>query len=402
MSLSESVILSHLKPSLSVKLVADSSSYPFELSHGLNVKKLKPPPDPKYVYLPDVYFDELTMTRDSYVALHPASPSSSSPPLSRLTLTLSLDPSLSPGRSRLMKHMTAVLRAPPLSTSFSDDDVDELRHLIADTSPPLLGATVVASTLHLLFEFLAAKNDVSFWSNNASLTGLSVRHLFLDVFCQLVVLLFLIEEGSSLLVTVPAAAGVCIAAWKCRRASGLRVVWGGGGGGFLPCLVATRMAGGGTDKIEEESLSLDATATRYMSFLLVPLVFFFSLHQLLLVPQSSWYGWLLGSLTSCVYALGFLLMTPQLFLNHKLKTVAHLPWRVLCFRFVNTFIDDLFAFLIRMPTLARLGCLRDDIIFFIYIFQRYIYRVDYTRPVEGGGDGEAAAEKGAAAKAKVD
>jgi hypothetical protein len=287
-----------------------------------------------------------------------------------------------------MKHMTAALKAPPLSTSFSDNDVDELRHLIADTSLPLLGATVFASTLHLLFEFLAAKSEVSFWSSNASLTGLSVRHLFLDLLSQFVVMLFLIEEGASLLVTVPAGVGVAIAAWKCRKAAGLRVVWRG----WLPWLVASRMGGNGEDKGENDSLELDATATRYMSCVLIPLVTIYALFQFFFVPQCSWYGWLLGSLTSCVYALGFLLMTPQLFLNHKLKTVAHLPWRVLCFRFVNTFIDDLFAFLIRMPTLARIGCLRDDVVFFIYLYQRWIYRVDETRPVEGGEPGEVATE----------
>lgn len=46
--------------------------------------------------------------------------------------------------------------------------------------------------------------------------------------------------------------------------------------------------------------------------------------------------------------------TAQLFINHKLRSVAHLPWKFLCYRFVNTFIDDLFAFIIKMPTMHRL------------------------------------------------
>lgn len=47
-------------------------------------------------------------------------------------------------------------------------------------------------------------------------------------------------------------------------------------------------------------------------------------------------------------------MTPQLYINYKLKSVAHLPWRFLCYRSLNTVIDDLFAFVIRMPTMHRL------------------------------------------------
>ena len=76
-------------------------------------------------------------------------------------------------------------------------------------------------------------------------------------------------------------------------------------------------------------------------------------------------------------------MTPQLFLNYKLKSVAHLPWRVLGYKFVNTFIDDLFVFIIRMPTMARLSAFRDDVVFIIYMCQRFCYEVDENRPSEG-------------------
>uniref|UniRef100_A0A914Y060 Lipid scramblase CLPTM1L n=1 Tax=Panagrolaimus superbus TaxID=310955 RepID=A0A914Y060_9BILA len=50
----------------------------------------------------------------------------------------------------------------------------------------------------------------------------------------------------------------------------------------------------------------------------------------------------------------------------------------------NTFIDDLFAFIIKMPTAHRLACFRDDIVFLIYLYQRYLYPVDHTRVNEFG------------------
>ncbi|RMC22943.1 hypothetical protein DUI87_00041 [Hirundo rustica rustica] len=53
-------------------------------------------------------------------------------------------------------------------------------------------------------------------------------------------------------------------------------------------------------------------------------------------------------------------MTPQLFINYKLQSVAHLPWRMLTYKALNTFIDDLFAFVIKMPMMYRIGCLRDE------------------------------------------
>lgn len=50
----------------------------------------------------------------------------------------------------------------------------------------------------------------------------------------------------------------------------------------------------------------------------------------------------------------------------------------------NTFIDDVFAFIITMPTAHRLACFRDDIIFMIYLYQRWLYPVDKSRVNEFG------------------
>ena len=58
------------------------------------------------------------------------------------------------------------------------------------------------------------------------------------------------------------------------------------------------------------------------------------------------------------------------------------------YKFLNTFIDDLFAFTIKMPTLHRLATLRDDVIFFIWLYQSWKYRVDYSRVNEFGQGGE--------------
>lgn len=37
-----------------------------------------------------------------------------------------------------------------------------------------------------------------------------------------------------------------------------------------------------------------------------------------------------------------------------------------------------------MPTAHRLACFRDDVVFLIYLCQRYLYPVDKTRPNEYG------------------
>jgi hypothetical protein len=54
------------------------------------------------------------------------------------------------------------------------------------------------------------------------------------------------------------------------------------------------------------------------------------------------------------------------------------------YKALNTFVDDLFAFIITMPTMHRLACLRDDLIFFCYLYQRWQYGIDAKRPNEYG------------------
>lgn len=80
-----------------------------------------------------------------------------------------------------------------------------------------------------------------------------------------------------------------------------------------------------------------------------------------------------------------------------------MPARAMMYKFLNTFIDDLFAFTIKMPLLHRLATLRDDVIFFFYIYQAWAYKVDYTRVNEfgQGGDDEEIEEKTAAQPLKA-
>ena len=72
-----------------------------------------------------------------------------------------------------------------------------------------------------------------------------------------------------------------------------------------------------------------------------------------------------------------------------------MPAKAMTYKFLNTFIDDLFAFTIKMPTLHRLATLRDDVIFFVYLYQSWAYKVDYKRVNEfgQGGDDEEVEEK---------
>jgi len=144
--------------------------------------------------------------------------------------------------------------------------------------------------------------------------------------------------------------------------------------------------GGITDK-DRDTEEIDAKGMRYLKLVLYPLSASWGLYNLYHYSYKSWWSWLISSMADFAYTFGFINMMPQIFINYKLKSVAHMPWRVLVYKFFNTFIDDVFAFFIMsdyMTKKHRFMTLRDDVIFFIFLYQMYIYRVDYARADEFG------------------
>lgn len=139
---------------------------------------------------------------------------------------------------------------------------------------------------------------------------------------------------------------------------------------------------------EEKTKEYDEIAFKYLYLVAIPLLLAYAGYSLKYETHKSWYSFIITTLVGSVYAYGFLMMVPSLYINYRLKSVAHMPARAMTYKFLNTFIDDLFAFTIKMPMLHRLATLRDDVIFFVYLYQSYKYKVDYTRVNEFGQGGD--------------
>uniref|UniRef100_A0A183C4C7 Cleft lip and palate associated transmembrane protein 1 n=1 Tax=Globodera pallida TaxID=36090 RepID=A0A183C4C7_GLOPA len=266
----------------------------------------------------------------------------------------------------------------------SDADQDAIKQALIETSPVLLGITIFVSILHTVLELLAFKNDIQFWRTRKSLEGLSVRSVLFNIFQSLIVFLYICDNDSSWLIKMSIGFGLLIELWKIPKCLNIEVIRSQPIFGLIPRL---RFSDKGS-YVESATKDYDQMAFKYLSWALFPLLGCYAVYSLVYDEQKGWYSWILGMLYGFLLTFGFIMMTPQLFINYKLKSVAHLPWRMLTYKFINTFIDDLFAFVIRMPTLYRLGCFRDDIIFLIYIYQRWIYRVDLKRVNEYGTSGD--------------
>ncbi len=340
---------------LTLHAVADRTVYP---RHGVpnDVLPFYRIDEKSGGFFPALYIESLSVLHKRSTPLHRIKGN-------KVRLNITLSP-ITLGRWRLYSQMERSLEGVKQQWGFGDGDIDQIKQLFCYTNHVLLGATLAVSVLHSLFSFLAMKNDVMYWSRRDSMLGLSASQVVFECFASFVVFLYLLDsDKGNKIVNFLCACECAIAAWKLAR------------------MVKMRRTANAT-RTEMQTSEYDAIAIRYLGGALLPFVIAYCGYSLVYDEHKGFYSWLIASLASVVYAVGFILMTPQLFINYKLKSVAHLPWRTLWYKAFNTFVDDLFSLVIDMPMLHRLACFRDDVVFFIFLYQWWLYGSDKKRSFE--------------------
>lgn len=369
-------ILSHWHPNITVNFVTDFTAW---------VQGTVPSPLNDFVsfsptgdfYKPVVFYNEFWNLLRDYQPINATT--------TKLDLKIIYQPlSLFKWQMYLAHSMRSKFTANIFQDEVEDEDQDSLKEALLETSPYLLGLTVIVSLLHSAFELLAFKNDIQFWKNRKSLEGLSVRSVFFNVFQSLIVLLYVLDNDTNTLIKISCFVSLCIEIWKINKVVDITLNRENKILGIFPRPVFTDKG----SYIESSTRQYDELAFKYLSWVLFPLLAAYAIYSLIYLQHKGWYSWVLNMIYGFLLTFGFIMMTPQLFINYKLKSVAHLPWRMMSYKCLNTFIDDIFAFVIKMPTMYRLGCFRDDIVFFIFLYQRWIYKTDLSRINEFGFSGE--------------
>lgn len=216
----------------------------------------------------------------------------------------------------------------------------------------------------------------------------------MNVIQQTVILLYLLDssEETSMVLLFGQGFGILVEVWKLTTSVNIRLVRVQSAVPYRIRFEDKRVL----NETEQATKDYDAVASTWLMYAALPLFGAYAIWSLLYQEHKSWWSFTVQSMVGFIYAYGFLTMLPSLYvripllescspqINYKLKSVAHLSKRALTYKFLNSIVDDFFAFIIVQPRLARLACFRDDIVFLIFMYQMWIYKTDKTRSNEFG------------------
>lgn len=81
-------------------------------------------------------------------------------------------------------------------------------------------SVIIVYFLNFLFYCIV---DIQFWNNRTSLEGLSVRSVFFNVFQSVVVLLYVLDNDTNMVVRISVFVGLLIEIWKIHKVTDIEV-----------------------------------------------------------------------------------------------------------------------------------------------------------------------------------
>jgi len=365
----------HRQP-IVLRIVADHQLYPVQhpfRGDGLQLALHQFHPNGIIYHRPTFYVDDVALKHSSQIQLAPPEEQEKNP---RPPITMSIQLSIiSPLRH--VGHRQLDVGFGVLESILNPNEIDEIRHMISDEYMYRFILTQIISFIHIYLDYVAFRDEVGFYVGKKSMAGISFSSVLGRFICQLIIFLYLCDGGNtSWLILVSIGSGVAVEFWKVTKFIKPTLM------PRFPFVHFQRQSN--MTQLEQDTVNYDSIAHTYLGMILYPLVFGSAIYAKKYYVYSSWWSWLISNLANAVYTFGFITLCPQLYVNYRLKSVAHLPWKVFVYKIFNTFVDDIFAFMIQMPLKHKLMTLRDDIVFVGFLIQAYIYRVDKSRINEFG------------------
>jgi hypothetical protein len=136
---------------------------------------------------------------------------------------------------------------------------------------------------------------------------------------QLIIFLYLFDnsDGTSWMILFGQGMGIVIEAWKITKTVDVRIREAPGGS-LLPYRI-TFEDKHKLSETEQKTKEYDEIAFKYLYMVAIPLLGAYAAYSVMYDNHKSWYSFVITTLVGSVYAYGFLMMVPSLYINYRLK-----------------------------------------------------------------------------------
>lgn len=100
------------------------------------------------------------------------------------------------------------------SLGMEKTDSNMLKRMFLESNIYLISVTMVVSLLHTVFEVLAFKNDIQFWNKKDSVEGISIKTLYMNLICEVIILLYLLDNETSYMIYMSMGFAIVLNSWK--------------------------------------------------------------------------------------------------------------------------------------------------------------------------------------------
>lgn len=191
-------------------------------------------------------------------------------------------------------------------------DQDSLKEMFLDNNIYLVITTFIVSILHMIFEFLAFKNDIQFWNKKKEgkdLEGLSIRAVMTSIGTSVIVFLYVLDNDANWMVIFNLGIGMLIDFWKIKKVLNIYPT-GSKPENSSEAKEIEDQDGPKPWKIEVGKYTIeeyaayresptkeyDRMAFRYLGYIIAPLFVCYAIYSVIYNEFRSWYSFVLSLL----------------------------------------------------------------------------------------------------------
>ncbi|SCM21288.1 conserved Plasmodium protein, unknown function [Plasmodium chabaudi adami] len=210
--------------------------------------------------------------------------------------------------------------------------------------------------------------DIKSWNILNSLYLFYPDTILLKIICSIFILLYLnnnYENNNSKIIMIFYLIDIVMCVWKFIIKYEVK---------FLQDYPYIIMNKANVKKKDNALKHIETVIKRKIQTIIILISPLFFIYNIFYKKYDSFYSFFILTIGECSYIFNFMFMCQNIIANYLTRTVPHLSLIYIFPLFLNVITDDIFALLLRIPTIHKLNAFADDFVFFVFCLQLCLYK----------------------------